>query len=107
MQIAPEWPPVACKLYPRGASRMQISVHFIHVPCDWRPRRYNLHATGSRSGPIYMRLAASRMQTLHALMVSCVQSRQFFANTLREQLFELKNEDTIKKSENLHDTCAC
>jgi hypothetical protein len=29
------------------------------------------------------------MQSLHALAASCVQSRQFFANTLREQLFEL------------------
>ncbi len=54
-----------------------------------------------------MRLAASRMQTLHALAVSCVQSRQFFESTLREQLFKLKNEDTIKKSENLRDTYAC
>jgi hypothetical protein len=53
-----------------------------------------------------MRLAASRMQTLHALVASCVQSRQFFASTLREQLFELKNEDTMKKSENLCDTFA-
>jgi len=34
--------------------------------------------------------------------------RQFFASTLqplREQLFESKNEDAIKKSENLSDTC--
>jgi hypothetical protein len=54
-----------------------------------------------------MRLADSRMQTLHALAASCVQSRQFFASTLREQLFELKNEEAIKKSENLRDTCAC
>jgi hypothetical protein len=54
-----------------------------------------------------MRLAASRMQTLQALAASCVQSRQFFASTLREQLLELKNEDAIEKSENLRDTCAC
>jgi hypothetical protein len=66
-----------------------------------------LHATGGHSGTIDMRLAASRMQTLHALAASCVQSRQFFASTLREQLFELKNEDAIKKYENLRDTCAC
>jgi hypothetical protein len=57
--------------------------------CDWRPLGYNLYAT------------------LHALAASCVQSRQFFASTLREQLFELKNEDSIKKSENLRDTCTC
>jgi hypothetical protein len=54
-----------------------------------------------------MRLATSSMQTLHALAASCVQSRQFFASTLQEQLFELKNVDAIKKSENLCDTCAC
>jgi hypothetical protein len=54
-----------------------------------------------------MRLAVSRMQTLHVLVASCLQILQFFASTLREQLFELKNEDAIKKSENLRDTCAC
>jgi hypothetical protein len=36
-----------------------------------------------------------------------MQSRQFFASTLREQLFELKNEDAIKKSENQRDKCSC
>ncbi len=50
-----------------------------------------------------MRLAASRMQ----LAASCMQNRKFFSSTLHEQLFELKNEDAIKKSENLRDTCAC
>jgi hypothetical protein len=40
---------------------------------------------------------------INALAASCVQSRQFFASTLREKLFELKNEDAIK-SENLCDT---
>jgi hypothetical protein len=29
-----------------------------------------------------------RVQILHALAASCVQSRQFFASTLRELLFE-------------------
>jgi hypothetical protein len=42
-----------------------------------------------------MRLAASRLRTLHALAASCMQSRQFFASTLQEQLFELKNQDAI------------
>jgi hypothetical protein len=79
-----------------AASCMQISVDFIHVACDWRPRGYN-----------YMRLAASPMRILRALAASCVQSRQFFASTLREQLFEIKNEDAFKKSENIGDTCAC
>jgi hypothetical protein len=67
---------------------MQISVDFIHVACDWRPRGYNLHATGGHSGTICMRLAASRIQFLHALAASTVQSRQFFESTLPEQLFE-------------------
>ncbi len=44
---------------------------------------------------------ATRKQILHTLTASWVQSRQFFASTLREQLFDLKNEDAIKKSENL------
>jgi hypothetical protein len=66
-----------------------------------------LHATGGHSGTIYMRLAASRMQTLHALVASCVQSRQFFASMVRKQLFDVQNEDANKKSENLRDTCAC
>ncbi len=90
-----------------AASRMQISVDCIHVACNWRPRGYNLHATGGHSDTIYMRLAANRMLILHALTASCVQSRQFFASILQEQLFELKNEDAIKISENLRDTCAC
>ncbi len=47
------------------------------------------------------------MQTSHVLAASCVQSRQFFASTLWQQLFELKNEDAIEKYENLRDTTAC
>jgi hypothetical protein len=37
-----------------------------------------------------MRLAASRMQILHALAAITVQSHQLFASTLQEQLFEFK-----------------
>ncbi len=85
---------------------MRLVAMWVQFACDWLPLGYNLHATGGHSGTIYMRLAASRMQILHALVASCVQSRQFFASTLREQLFELKNEDVIKKSWNLRDTCA-
>ncbi len=44
------------------------------------------HMTGGHLGTIYIQLAANRMQTLHALAASCMQSRQFFASTLREQL---------------------
>jgi hypothetical protein len=54
-----------------------------------------------------MLLAASCMKKLQALAASTAQSRQYFASSLGEQLFELKNEDAIKKSENLCDTCAC
>jgi hypothetical protein len=67
---------------------MEILADFIHVGCDWRPCGYNLHVTGGHSSTIYMQLAANRMQTLHAQEASCMQSRQFFASTLREQLFE-------------------
>ncbi len=34
-----------------------------------------------------------------------MQNRQFFESGLPEQLFELKNDGTIKKSENLRDIC--
>jgi hypothetical protein len=40
------------------------------------------------------------------LPVAC-KAASFLPITLREQLFELKNEDAIKKSENLTDTFAC
>jgi hypothetical protein len=36
---------------------------------------------------------------------STMQRRQLFESTLREQLFDLKKEDAIKKSENLDDPC--
>jgi hypothetical protein len=83
LQIVPDWPTVACKLYPTGrqlhencahvaSSRIQISVAFIHVACDWRPLGYHLYATGGHSGTIFMRLAVSHMQILHALAASCV-----------------------------------
>jgi hypothetical protein len=48
---------------------------------------------------------ATQKQILHALVASCVQSPQFIASMLREQLFALKMQDAIKKSKNLRDTC--
>jgi hypothetical protein len=44
-------------------------------------------------------------QCLYALVSNTVQlqSCQFFESMLPEQLFELKNEETVKKSENLRD----
>jgi hypothetical protein len=53
MQILPEWPSFACKLYPHG-----------HQP--------HAHASGQLPAKLPV-----------------------FASTLREQLFELKNEDAI------------
>jgi hypothetical protein len=84
---------------------MQITVSFIYVACDWRPR--------GDAGTVYMHLAATRVQIecdwrpigynlnvtghqSHAA-VSTVQSRQFFESMPKAQLFELKNEETIKK----------
>jgi hypothetical protein len=61
---------------------MRLAATQLQFACDWRPLGYNL-------------VAASRIQFLHALSASCVQSHQFFASTLREQLFELINEDAI------------
>jgi hypothetical protein len=91
MQIVPEWPPVACKLYLCGRGRqlhanfgrfssccMRLAATRVQFACDWRPLEYNLYATGGHSDTIYMRLAASCMKNLHALAASCVQSRQFF-----------------------------
>jgi hypothetical protein len=49
-----------------------------------------LHATGGHSGTFFKQLAASRIQVLHTLAASTVQSRQFFESTLPEQLFEYK-----------------
>ncbi len=50
-QFVPEWPPVACILYPR----------------DRRPLGYNLHATGGHSGTSCFWLAARRKFYLHRL----------------------------------------
>ncbi len=61
-----------------AACSWQITVNCIHVACDWQPHGYNLHAISSHSGTIWMRLATSRMQFLHALVASTVQCRQIF-----------------------------
>jgi hypothetical protein len=95
-QIVPLWPPVACK---------------------FQPIFFMLLATGSHACTICMRLAATRVQFICDWPpVACKLCKRwrpvacrvasFFARTLRE-LFELKIEDIIKKSENLRDTCAC
>jgi hypothetical protein len=105
--LVTEWPPVACKFRPILFILHATGSHAVTIAWDWQALEYNLYVTGGHSGTIYMQLAASRMQTLHALAASCVQSLQFFASTLRDQLFELKNEDAINNSENLRDACAC
>ncbi len=49
---------------------------------------------------------ATRKQILLALAASCVQSRQFFWQAPCENNYlNKKNEDAIKNSENLCDTC--
>jgi hypothetical protein len=45
-----------------AASSRQIPVDFIHVAYNWRPRGYNLHATGSHAGTICIRPAATQVQ---------------------------------------------
>jgi hypothetical protein len=67
-------------LYPRGG-QWQAKLPWI---------LFMLHATGGHAGTICMRLAASRIQFLHALRVaaSCLQIRLFFESSLPEQLFE-------------------
>jgi hypothetical protein len=58
---------------------MRLAAMRVQFACNWRPLGYNLHVIGVHLGIIYMRLAASRMQTLHALVATYVQSRQFFS----------------------------
>ncbi len=64
---------------------MRLVATWVQLECDWPPVACNF---------------------LRALAASCVQSCQFFESLLPEQLFELKNEETIKKSENLQDICS-
>jgi hypothetical protein len=63
---------------------MRLAATRVKFECDWPPVACYF----------CMRLAAS-----------CVQSGQFFESMLPEQLFEFKNEETIKNSENLRDIC--
>ncbi len=118
-KFAGDWRPVAYKLNCTrvAASCMQIVLVWPPVEGKFSLILLILHANGGHAGTICMWLPATRvkfisywppvacMQILHALAACCVQSPQFFTSTLREQLFELKNEDAMKKSENLHDTC--
>ncbi len=78
IQIVPAWPPVACKL---------------------RSILVALHATGGHASTICCHLETIWMR----LIASCMQFLPVFESTLLEQLFELKNEETTKKSENLCD----
>ncbi len=89
MQFVPVWPPVASKFPAIFSCCMRLAAAQVH-----------------HSGTIYMRLATSHMQILHALAASTVQSRQVFEARCENNYLK-KNEDVIKKSENLRDTCAC
>jgi hypothetical protein len=77
-------------VYRVTASRMQISIDFIRFACELRPRGYKLQATGGHliTMSIFQRLTSSRIQALHELPASCMQSRQFFASTMQEKSFE-------------------
>jgi hypothetical protein len=87
--------------------------------CTWLLYKYDCqlikysiltHTTFQRCRQTDVKLKSpleTRQKTLHTLAASCVQSLQSFASTLPEQLFELKNDDASKKSENLRDTCPC
>ncbi len=73
IQIVPEWPPVACKLYPSGrqlhanytrvaASCMQIIPEWPPVACKLYPRGRQSHATWIKSMGICLWLAATLVQ---------------------------------------------
>ncbi len=71
MQIVPEWPPIACKLYPSGrqshanwvaASRMQIVPKWPPVAWKFPLILFMLHVTGGHAGTICMQLAATQVQ---------------------------------------------
>ncbi len=108
MQIVTKWPPVASKPDPGRQLHANFCRFYLccmrleatqvqKFACDWRPLGYTLYAT---CGPHWHANFA-------VLAASCMRSRRFLASTLQKQLFELKNEDAIKKSQNLRDTCAC
>jgi hypothetical protein len=70
--LVTEWPPVACKLYPSGRQSHANCNRVAASRCKFRPILFMLHVTGGHADTIYMQLAASRMQTLHALAATCV-----------------------------------
>jgi hypothetical protein len=45
VQIVPAWPPVACKLQPINSCCMRLAATRVQFACDWRPGGYNLYAT--------------------------------------------------------------
>ncbi len=57
------------------------------IASDWRPVSLKLYLSGRQSHANCTPLAASRM---HALAASCMKSRQFFASTLQEYLFDFR-----------------
>ncbi len=114
---------------------MWLAVNQVQFACNWRPLCYSLYTnkqedflvllcmyfiqhcficrpsdstvSADAGIEIYIRLAARNIQILRPLAASCMQSCQFFASTLRPQLFELKIKDAVQKSESLRDPCAC
>ncbi len=75
------------------ATEQEYTLHHMYQPV-FRIRKFLglpdllcMRLTARRQS-ISVRLAASRMQTLHALAAITVHSGQFFAGTLQEKLFE-------------------
>ncbi len=75
---------------------MLLCIYFIQHCFICRPSDSSVSADAGIE--IYIRLAASNRKILRALAASCMQSCQFFATTLRAQLFELKIKDAVQKN---------
>jgi hypothetical protein len=102
MQIVPEWPPVACKFY---SCCMRLAATWVQFACNWRPLRYNLHATGGHSS---LYATGHQSHTNFACASGKLHAKPpVFCKHAARTIFELKNEDAIKKSENLCHTYDC
>ncbi len=102
-----------------AASRMQIVPAWPPVVCKFRPILFMLLATGGHWSTIYMRLVATQIQficdwppvacklCMYQRPVACKATSFliFLQASYENNYLNKKNEDTIKKSENLCDTC--
>ncbi len=105
MQIVPTRPPVPCNINEishAGTICMRLAATWVQFACIWRPLGYNLHATGSHLGTIYKQLANLAWDSGPLRAKPLV-----FCKHAARKFFELKNENSIKKSENLHSGTIC